>query len=104
MIEIIWSIGILSMKARLGSLFTVHTDDLGVSHTFVSLNKSMSGRDLATTMIIPSCEPRLRGKHVIEAIPRFLRSVCYRIPSAPAFVAEKRFISLLDQFDAVYLF
>lgn len=92
------------MKARLGSLITLHCGDAGVGHTFVSLNKSMSGVDLATTVVTPSCEPNLRSKRFIEAVPGFLRSVCYRIPSAPAFMAEMRFISLLNQFDAAYLF
>ena len=92
------------MKARLGSLITLHCGDAGVGHTFLSLNKSMDGRDLEVTIVAPSCEPDLRGEDFIEAVPGFMRRVCYRIPSAPRFITEKRFVSLLDRFDAVYLF
>jgi glycosyltransferase involved in cell wall biosynthesis len=92
------------MQARLGSLITLHCGDAGVGHTFVSLNKAMSGPDLVTTVVTPSCEPSLRGKDFMEAVPPFLRGVSFRIPSAPRFIAEARFLSLLNRFDAVYLF
>jgi glycosyltransferase involved in cell wall biosynthesis len=92
------------MKVQLGSLITLHCGDAGVGHTFLSLNKSMCGPDFEATIVAPSCESDLRGKDFIEAVPKFLRRVCYRIPGAPRFITEKRFVGLLGQFDAVYLF
>ena len=59
---------------------------------------------MPTTVVTPSCEPSLRGKHFIEALPEFLRGIFFRIPSAPAFLAETQFVRLINQFDAVYLF
>lgn len=92
------------MKVRLGSLITGHCADAGVGHTFVSLNTSMSGPDLTTTVVTPTCEPQLRSEQFIEAVPSFLRKFCYQIPSAAALAAETKFIGMLDQIDGVYLF
>ncbi|MCG2633194.1 glycosyltransferase family 4 protein [Bradyrhizobium sp. WYCCWR 13023] len=64
----------------------------------------MSGPDLAITVVTPTCEPYLREKQFVEAVPYILRKFCYQIPSAAAFASETRFIRSLDQFDAVYLF
>ena len=91
------------MRTRLGSLITLHCIDAGVGHTFLSLNRSML-QDLDVSIVAPSCEADLRSEKFIEAVPKFLQSVCYKFPPVPKFIAEKRFISLLSGFDAAYLF
>ena len=92
------------MTVELGSVITLHCANAGVGHTFISLNEAMRGKDLKTTIIAPSCEPELRGKDFIEAVPRILRAACYRIPLASGYLTEGRLIRLLTSFDAVYLF
>lgn len=93
-----------AMTVQLGSLITGHCIDAGVGHTFLSLTKSMSGPDLTVTAVAPSCEPDLRGEGFIEAVPAPLRGLCYKIPSAPGFMAEACFTRLFDRLDAAYLF
>jgi glycosyltransferase involved in cell wall biosynthesis len=92
------------MTFQLGSLVTNHCGDRGVGHTFLSLNQAMSGQDIETTAVVPSCEADVRRQNLVEAIPQHLRGICYRIPWAPRFLAERRFLKELDRFDAAYLF
>jgi len=61
-------------------------------------------QDLDVRIVAPSCEADLRSEKFIEAVPKFLQSVCYKFPRVPKFIAEKRFVSLLSGFDAAYLF
>jgi glycosyltransferase involved in cell wall biosynthesis len=92
------------MKIKLGSLIGLHCANAGVGHTFVSLNLAMRGNDLASTIVAPSCDPTLRDKDFIEAVPQPVRGACYRIPFASSYLAERRFLNLLNTFDAAYLF
>jgi glycosyltransferase involved in cell wall biosynthesis len=92
------------MKIRLGSLLTLHCGDVAVGHTFLSLNQAMCGQEIQTSVVVPSCDSNIRHANVVEAIPRGLRKICYRIPSAPKFLSEARFLMDIERYDAVYLF
>ncbi len=88
---------------KLSSLFTIHCSNTAVSHTFFSLCKNLQEPNLQTRMVVPSCEPVLRGHHIVEAIPSLLKKVCYLNADTPRYLAEKRFLRDLKDFDAAYL-
>ena len=88
---------------KLSSLFTIHCSDEAVSHIFLSLCEQWQGPDLQARMIVPSCEPFCRGPHLIEGVPSFLKWFYYRSADAPKYMAEKRFLKDIKDFDAAYL-
>jgi len=93
------------MAVQLGSLFTMYcVNSEAPSHTFFSLNSFMCGENLSTHMIVPNCESSLRRPNLAEAIPQWLKPLCYRLPSAPRSITEAKFLRGIDGFDAVYLF
>jgi glycosyltransferase involved in cell wall biosynthesis len=88
---------------KLNCLWTIYCNDEAVSHIFFSLCKAMEGPDLQTQMVVPNCVPSCRRHNLVEAVPSFLKWLCYRSEHTPRVLAEKRFLRDLNDFDATYL-
>ncbi|MBD1883960.1 glycosyltransferase family 4 protein [Microcoleus vaginatus] len=88
---------------NLSSLFTVYCSDRAVSHIYFSLCQQWNYPDSQVRMVVPNCAPSCRIPNLVEAVPRYLKWLCYRSPDWPRDLTEKRFLRDLKDFDAIYL-
>ncbi|MBO3462583.1 glycosyltransferase family 4 protein [Aetokthonos hydrillicola] len=88
---------------KITSLFTIYCNGQGVNHIFYSLCSQWQGPDIQARMVVPNCQPLLRNTNLVEGIPQFLKWWYYRRPDNPRYMAEKRFLRDLKDFDAAYL-
>jgi glycosyltransferase involved in cell wall biosynthesis len=88
---------------KINSLWMIHCNNEGVSHTFISLCRQQQGLDLKIRMVVPSCEPFCRQPNLVEAIPPSLKWFYYRLNDAPKRLTEKRFLKDMRDYDGAYL-
>jgi glycosyltransferase involved in cell wall biosynthesis len=88
---------------KVNTMFTIHCDEQGVTHIFLSLCRQWQGPEIQARMVVPSCEPSCRPPNLVEAIPRYLKWFYYRSATAPRRITEKRFLRDMKDFDVAYL-
>src|SRR5579863_1668120 len=88
---------------KLSCLFTIYCNDTGLGHIFLSLCRNWHDTVLHARMIVPNCAKTCRGEDLIEAVPSVIGRFIHRVGGAPEYLAERRFLKDLDNFDAVYL-
>jgi glycosyltransferase involved in cell wall biosynthesis len=88
---------------KLLTLFPLHCNTFGVSHTFWEVCEPWQTSVISTQLLVPSCTPQCRKPHVTEAIPSLLQRFYYRFPQAPKRCTEKYFLKHFRSYDAVYL-
>jgi glycosyltransferase involved in cell wall biosynthesis len=88
---------------KLLTLFPLHCNTFGVSHTFWEVCQPWQTSTITTQLLVPSCTPECRKSYVTEAIPSPLQRFFYRFPQAPKRCAEKYFLKHFHSYDAAYL-
>lgn len=84
------------------SYFPIHCTDEAVSHIFYSLSRGQTKAGLPTTMVVPSASKTCRGSDLLEAAPRLLKGLYYKIGNIQS-ISEQYFFQKLKPFDAAYL-